>query len=182
MMRGVVVLRLAGLCLLFTLALPIQAAESLLEFDTPEQAEYYTELLGEYRCLKCQNQSLSDSQASLAIDLRREIHERVVAGEPKAAIDDYLVARYGDFVLYRPRFTSATLLLWVGPFVLLAIALAFAVRLARREPQVTNNPSGSALDEARELLGESASVEAASVEAGSGQPDRPKGDRSDPLR
>jgi len=168
---------LTSLFLLCTPVLPLQAAESLLEFDTPEQADYYTELLGEYRCLKCQNQSLSDSQASLAIDLRREIHERVLAGEPKAAIDDYLVARYGEFVLYRPRFTSATLLLWVGPFVLLAIAIVFAVRLARREPQVANDPSSSALDEARQLLGESGSVE-----SGSGQPDGSKGEQTAPLR
>lgn len=144
--------------LLATFGMPIQAAELLLDFDTPEQADYYTELLGEYRCLKCQNQSLADSRASLAIDLRREIHERVIAGEPKAEIDDYLVSRYGEFVLYRPRFTSATLLLWIGPFVLLLIALVFGVRLARREPQAVNAPSAAALDEARQMLGQRASA------------------------
>ena len=130
------------------------AAESLLAFDDPADEARYAALLEEYRCLKCQNQNLADSNAGLAADLRREIYERVVAGEPKAAIDDYLVARYGDFVLYRPRLTSATALLWIGPFALLAIALLSAVLIMRRSGTRPNSPvaSESSMSEARRLL------------------------------
>ena len=130
------------------------AAESLLAFEDPADETRYAELLEDYRCLKCQNQSLADSNASLAVDLRREIYERVVAGEPKAAIDDYLVARYGEFVLYRPRLTAATVLLWVGPFVLLLIAIVAAVAIGRRSGRDAPVPSERSLSEARRLLDE----------------------------
>lgn len=131
-----------------------RAAESVLAFENPADEARYTSLLEEYRCLKCQNQSLSDSRASLAMDLRREIYERVIAGEPKAAIDDYLVARYGDFVLYRPRLNRTTALLWIGPFVLLGIALGGAVLIARRSGRASPAPGDDAVAEARRLLDE----------------------------
>lgn len=119
-----------------------QAAESLLAFESPADEARYAELLEGYRCLKCQNQNLADSKASLAIDLRREIYDRVVAGEPTSAIDDYLVARYGEFVLYRPRLNAATLVLWAGPFVLLAVALVAAVGIARRSSPTRDRAGG----------------------------------------
>ena len=128
------------------------AAESVLAFENPADEERYAKLLEGYRCLKCQNQSLSDSNASLAVDLRREVYERVIAGEPKAAIDDYLVARYGEFVLYRPRLTAATALLWIGPFALLALGLAAAVAIGRRSGRGATPPSSASLSEARRLL------------------------------
>ena len=130
------------------------AAESVLAFDDPADEARYAALLEEYRCLKCQNQSLADSRASLAQDLRREIYDRVIAGEPKAAIDDYLVARYGDFVLYRPRLNRSTAVLWIGPFVLLVVALGGAVLIARRSGRGATAPPGDALAEARRLLDE----------------------------
>ena len=130
------------------------AAESLLAFEDPADERRYAKLLEEYRCLKCQNQNLAESNASLAMDLRSAIYERVIAGEPKAAIDDYLVARYGDFVLYRPRFTAATALLWIGPFALLAIALLAAFLFVRRSGARTSAPVADegSLSEARRLL------------------------------
>jgi len=142
---------LAGMVLL-SAAGGARAAESVLTFENAAEEARYTALLEEYRCLKCQNQSIADSPASLAVDLRREIYERVVAGEPKSAIDEYLVARYGDFVLYRPRLTAATVLLWVGPFVLLGVALCGAVLVGRRSGRGAKAPSGDALSEARRLL------------------------------
>ena len=131
------------------------AAESLLAFENAADEARYADLLEDYRCLKCQNQNLADSNAGLAIDLRREIYERVVAGEPKAAIDDYLVARYGEFVLYRPRLTAATAVLWIGPFVLLAIALFGAFLIVRRSGASAAAPvaADDSLSEARRLLG-----------------------------
>ena len=150
----VLVLCLASAFALVTSSGDAVAAESLLAFDDPADEARYAALLEEYRCLKCQNQNLADSNAGLAVDLRREIYERVVAGEPKAAIDDYLVARYGDFVLYRPRFTAATALLWIGPFALLAIALFAAFLFVRRSGTQTSAPVAdeASLSEARRLL------------------------------
>lgn len=115
---------------------PVLAADEIVTFDDPEQREMYFALLKEYRCLKCQNQNLADSNASLAGDLRREIRDQILAGKQPADIDEYLVARYGDFVLYRPRFSSKTAVLWIGPFALLMIALGGMVLMVRRRKQV----------------------------------------------
>jgi cytochrome c-type biogenesis protein CcmH len=109
------------------------------------------------RCLVCQNETLADSGADLAADLRRQIREKLAAGESEDAVVAYLVARYGDFVLYRPPFKATTLLLWLGPFVLLAAAFGFlALYLGRRRRQQL---AGGGLDaaqraRAREILGE----------------------------
>lgn len=89
-------------------------------------------LAKELRCLVCQNESLADSQADLANDLRREVRDLMRAGKSDAEIKTFLVARYGDFVLYRPPVKSTTYLLWVGPFVLLLGAMAVLVVLLRR--------------------------------------------------
>lgn len=119
----------------------LQAAEQLVSFDTPEQDQLYQSLLREYRCLKCQNQNLADSHASLAADLRREIREQILAGKTVDDIDDYLVARYGEFVLYRPRFNSKTAILWIGPFVLLLIALTAALLMVWRRSRTRESAS-----------------------------------------
>jgi cytochrome c-type biogenesis protein CcmH len=109
------------------------------------------------RCLVCQNETLADSGADLAADLRRQIREKLAAGESEDAVVAYLVARYGDFVLYRPPFKATTLLLWLGPFVLLAAAFGFlALYLSRRRRQQL---AGGGLDETqrarvREILGD----------------------------
>jgi cytochrome c-type biogenesis protein CcmH len=91
----------------------------------------------ELRCLVCQNQSLADSQADLAVDLRNQIREQLARGESEQQVVDYLVARYGEFVLYRPRLEAKTIALWAGPFVLLALgALVLWRRVSRRAPPV----------------------------------------------
>ncbi|MEW6689681.1 MAG: cytochrome c-type biogenesis protein [Pseudomonadota bacterium] len=84
------------------------------------------------RCLVCQNQTLADSNAELAGDLRAQVREQVKAGKSDEQIVDYLVARYGDFVLYDPPFKPSTLLLWAGPFALLAAGIAILVAILRR--------------------------------------------------
>lgn len=95
----------------------------------------------ELRCLVCQNQSLADSQSGLADDLRREIRSMVVDGKNDKEIVDFLVQRYGDFVRYRPAVKASTLLLWFGPFALLAVAgLAFYIRLRRRLRTIADTP------------------------------------------
>lgn len=92
----------------------------------------------ELRCLVCQNETLADSQADLAVDLRQQIRQRLQRGESPAAIDDFMVARYGEFVRYRPAFSARTALLWVGPFVLLVIALGALVAQVRGRRRQAN--------------------------------------------
>lgn len=94
----------------------------------------------ELRCLVCQNESLAASRADLAVDLRREIRARIAKGESDESIRDFLVARYGDFVLYRPPFKATTLLLWLGPAILaLAGFLALFIHLRRRARGAAQN-------------------------------------------
>lgn len=128
----------------------VSAASVLVNFETEEQAELYEALTHEYRCLKCQNQTIADSNAGLANDLRREIQGQVRAGKNREQIDEYLIARYGDFVLYRPPFKATTIVLWVGPFVLLAIALVFGLRYGRRGSGQA--PTDNSLRQAKDLL------------------------------
>ena len=87
----------------------------------PVQQETYERLTHEVRCLVCQNQTIADSSAPLAADLRREIREMVEAGQSEAEIKTFLLDRYGDFVLYRPRFMPSTAILWLAPLLLLLI-------------------------------------------------------------
>jgi cytochrome c-type biogenesis protein CcmH len=94
----------------------------------------------ELRCLVCQNESLAASRADLAQDLRREVRELIRANKTDQEIRDYLVARYGDFVLYRPAFKPLNYLLWFGPFLLLLGALVVLVRLVRSN-QRSNAPA-----------------------------------------
>jgi len=119
------------------------AATKIVNFDTPEQEQLYRALFEEYRCLKCQNQNLADSAADLAGDLRNEIRDQIVAGNTRAEIDNYLVARYGDFVLYRPRLKLSTAALWFGPFVLLFIAAVYALRVVKQH-QISDDATAAA--------------------------------------
>lgn len=93
------------------------------------------------RCLVCQNQTLADSNAELASDLRQQLREQVAAGRSDDEILDYLVQRYGDFVLYEPPFKATTVLLWVGPFVLLAAAALVLVATLRRRRRAPEEPA-----------------------------------------
>lgn len=99
---------------------------------TAEQEARYRTLIHELRCLVCQNQTIADSNADLAADLRTQVHQRIAAGESDADIRRYVTDRYGDFVLYKPQFSARTALLWSGPFLILAVALLIALRLLRR--------------------------------------------------
>jgi cytochrome c-type biogenesis protein CcmH len=92
-------------------------------------------LAEDLRCLVCQNQTLADSNAPLAEDLRNEIREQMRKGSTDREIVDYLVARYGDFVRYRPPLKATTILLWFGPALLLAVGFAVLVRRVRRRRQ-----------------------------------------------
>ena len=119
-------------CLLLLAGAPASASDAPAEFSNPALAARYDVLLGELRCLVCQNQTLKDSHAELAQDLRDEVKRLLEKGDSDAAIRDYLVARYGDFVLYSPPLKESTWLLWLGPFVLLALAVMVIVMMSRR--------------------------------------------------
>ena len=96
----------------------------------------------ELRCLVCQNQTLAESNAPLAVDLRNQVREQLAAGKSEREVVDYLVARYGDFVRYRPPLKASTLLLWAGPFVFLVGGFYILARFLRRRrvpvPQLTS--------------------------------------------
>jgi cytochrome c-type biogenesis protein CcmH len=94
----------------------------------------------ELRCLVCQNQTISDSNASLAVDLRNQIKEQIAAGKSDDEIREYMVTRYGDFVLYRPPFKAITLLLWLGPPALLGAGFLLFWAVVRRRRAVAPAP------------------------------------------
>lgn len=100
--------------------------------DDPVVEARLVAIAAELRCLVCQNESLAESRAPLALDLRREIRERIGQGASDSEVREFLVARYGDFVLYRPPVTPRTWALWAGPFVLLAVAAAVLAAAVRR--------------------------------------------------
>jgi cytochrome c-type biogenesis protein CcmH len=113
----------------WSLAFAIDVGQS---FDDPELQARYEKIIEEVRCLKCQNQTIKDSNAFLASDLRREIRRLLEEGKTDDEIYDFLVARYGDFALYRPRTSGRTLILWIAPGVFLLFG-AFALwRVVRR--------------------------------------------------
>ena len=113
-------------------------------FTTPEHEQRYHSIIDELRCLVCQNQTIADSNADLASDLRREVYRMVEDGQSAEEIAGFMVARYGEFVLYRPALEGRTLLLWIGPFVLAAAGLVVLFAHLRRRRRAQPAP----LDEA----------------------------------
>jgi len=125
---------------LFLLLLPIHlhAVDSNpLPFETPEQEQRYQLLTQELRCVVCQNQSVADSNAELAQDMRELVRQKILAGETDAQIALYLVERYGDFVLYNPPLKPKTYVLWIGPLILLTGALILLIYFIRNHTQTT---------------------------------------------
>ena len=112
----------AGLLLLLCSFL-VSAAIDVYQFDDPEKEKRFQELAYELRCPKCQNQNLADSNAEIAKDLRTKIQQMLVADKTNPEIIDYMVERYGDFVLYEPRVKPQTYLLWYGPALLILLGL-----------------------------------------------------------
>ena len=116
-------------------ALLLWLACGLAVAQSSEMDQRVGALASELRCLVCQNQTLADSNAPLAVDLRNQIREQLAAGKSEQEVTDFMVARYGDFVLYRPPLKATTVALWVGPFAFLAFGIwLLARRLARRRP------------------------------------------------
>lgn len=127
--------RLAGIIVLWVaLAIPVGALEPSEMLKDPALEARARALSAELRCLVCQNQSIDESEATLAKDLRVLIRERLTAGDSDRAIMDFVVARYGEFVLLKPRFSAETALLWLGPFLIVVIAAGFMLVRRRGAP------------------------------------------------
>ena len=119
----------------------------------PQLEQRVTALAEELRCLVCQNQSLADSHADLAVDLRNQIREKFRSGMSERQVIDFMVERYGDFVLYRPPLKPTTLLLWFGPLLLIVIGLVVLVRRVRRTAGASVELSADDRERAAQLLG-----------------------------
>jgi len=136
-------LRTGLLAFLLAVAGSSLAIDSEDAFDDPVLQERYENINRELRCLVCQNQTIADSNATLAQDLRREVRDMIAAGQTDAQIREFMIERYGDFVLYRPRMTAGNFLLWAAPVLLLVIGALVLVRVVRRRAQETDlEPDG----------------------------------------
>jgi cytochrome c-type biogenesis protein CcmH len=125
---------------------PQSQAAAPLNFATAEQEQRFQDLTEELRCLVCQNQTLADSDAPLAQDLRQEIHDMLMDGQSDDEIRTFLVERYGDFVLYRPAMKGNTLLLWLAPVLLLLLGGAVVARAVRSHRPINDIDDGNGED------------------------------------
>lgn len=112
-----------------------QAQVDVYEFETLDQEQRFRQLSNEFRCPMCQNANLSSSPGGVAADLRREIYRMILEGQTDAEIEQFMLSRYGDFVLYRPRLTLQTILLWFGPLLFLLMGAWVAWNIIRRSAE-----------------------------------------------
>ena len=143
---------LAAVVLGLTLTGVAHAAIDTYEFANDAERDRFRELTKELRCPKCQNQDIADSNAPIATDLRREIYRMLGEGKDNQQILDFMVARYGDFVLYKPALTSKTAVLWFGPLALLVgglVVIGVIVGRRRRTEQVAGSDTLSAEERKR---------------------------------
>ncbi len=140
---------LAALCLIQ----PALAREAAPMAEDPLVEQRLVKIAEELRCLVCQNESIAGSQAELAVDLRNEVRDLIKAGKTDRQIKDFLVTRYGEFVLYRPQFKPTTYALWIGPFVLLLVGfVALFAYLRKRSRKIEDAPLGEAERKRAEAL------------------------------
>ena len=147
-----VLLALLALCL----AAAVHAADAPLTAAEPELEARMLRISAELRCLVCQNETIAASHADLALDVRKQIRHKLQQGQSQQQIFDFMVERYGDFVLYRPPVKGSTLLLWFGPFALLLtgiIAWIVVQRRSRLRGSEAATPDANARQRARDLLG-----------------------------
>ncbi|MCH8104400.1 MAG: cytochrome c-type biogenesis protein CcmH [Proteobacteria bacterium] len=130
------------------------AAIGAYEFESAQMEADYLKLTNELRCLVCQNQNLAGSNADLAKDLRQQTYEMLMQGKSPDQIVEYMVARYGDFVSYRPQLKRNTILLWIGPFALLALVSVLVIRAIRKK-QKLRPPDAESMKRAQQLLANS---------------------------
>lgn len=130
------------------------------QFKNQQQEQRYKKLINELRCLVCQNQNLADSNAELAQDLRKKVYEMVMEDKSNKVIQEYMVDRYGDFVLYRPPFKMRTALLWIGPFIILGTGLILLFTfIIKRNKNNTLTLSDDDRERVNRLLGDTTGEE-----------------------
>lgn len=129
------------------LAMGAQAAVDVREFDSETDRQRYLSFIEEMRCPKCQNQNLAGSDSPIAKDLRDQLFELIDDGRSDKEIIDFMVERYGEYILYRPRLSAATLLLWLGPVVLLLVGIVVLILVVRQRRSATE----SGFDESADL-------------------------------
>jgi len=152
-------------CLL-AVSFPLVAKEAAPEAADPALEARMVRITSELRCLVCQNQTIADSNAALAVDLRREARALIKQGKSDAEVVDYMTARYGDFVLYRPPMRATTVLLWFGPALMLAVGGTVLVIVLRRRSRM----AADAFDADDEIADEPGAVDAALASANAGTP------------
>jgi cytochrome c-type biogenesis protein CcmH len=140
-------MRVPALLLLLVGGTTAWAIESVAPFEDAATQERYEALVKELRCLVCQNESIADSNALLAADLRREVREMMLAGRSDEEIKDFMVERYGEWVLFRPRLLPQTWLLWFAPALLLLPGAVIAVRIIRNRSQLYRDDPDAVADE-----------------------------------
>ena len=144
--------------LLFSFAIPgmgfAQNNTAPTVSDNPVLEKKVLELANELRCLVCQNQTIAESNADLAVDLKNQVRQQLSEGRSKQEILKYMTERYGDFVLYKPPFNASTLMLWVGPFLLMLLGLILLVRQIKQRKQELSQETFSVedIERARQLL------------------------------
>jgi len=134
------------------LSAPSFAVIETYEFDNPVQEKRYHHFTVELRCPKCQNQNLNDSDSPIAADLRRELHSLLIDGKSDTEITAFMVDRYGDFILYRPRLNNETMVLWFAPGILLLLGGVLIVVIARRARKPKHSDAGTAETPAEHVL------------------------------
>lgn len=144
-------LKVLALVFLVMLAPLASAKDAKSMAEDPEMEKRVNEISAELRCLVCQNQTIADSHAGLAIDLKNQVREMVKSGQSQKDIVDYMVKRYGDFVLYRPPVKPTTVLLWVGPFLLMLIGLTVLVINLRKRAALVKDDGDLSSEESERL-------------------------------
>jgi len=126
------------------------AAIDAYDFDSEQKAQEFRELTLQLRCPKCQNNSIGDSNAIIATDMRAKVYELMQEGHTKQQVIDYMIERYGNFVTYQPPVNAATIILWVGPLLFLGFGLFFVVSMSRKK--VTNEMNNELAEQESERL------------------------------
>lgn len=143
---------LLSLCLLLNVFLLNAAEVDTHTFENEVMQKRYNALVKELRCPKCQNQNLADSNSPIASDLRQEVFELLQARKSDIEIVDFMVKRYGDFVLYRPRVSGLTYLLWYGPAILLLIGVIVVIMVLRKKATVQGDQKAALSPEQKDQL------------------------------
>lgn len=129
-------MKLLQVLILLVLSFACLAGVEYKKFDDPVKEQAYKVLISELRCLVCQNQTIASSNAALAVDLRRQVYEMLQQGKSQEQIVEFMIQRYGDFVMYNPPFKAKTSFLWLGPALFLLTGLVLLVVLSKRKKSI----------------------------------------------